>query len=332
MTTTRERLGRVLGPLVSAAAVAAIVLWASRQPAPQLPSAAADIAKLAAALATYALATLVRAWRWHEILRLDGIEHRRADALGLTVVGYMGNTVLPARGGEVLRVVFMSQRSSARKWEVFGSILAERLLDAAVLAVLFALLTWTGVAGAPAGQLPAIAAAAGVALGLIAVAVYLRARIRGRLQGFADRVRPAVRAVRPLFRPVGGVLVVATALVWGLEGVVFALVAASLGLDMTVVEGLFVDVVASFFALIPAAPGYVGTLDAAMLFGLHALDIRGGVALSFVILVRFVLFVPITVAGGALIATRYGGLAQLRRARESGEARPSGEAREEASA
>jgi uncharacterized membrane protein YbhN (UPF0104 family) len=71
-------------------------------------------------------------------------------------------------------------------------------------------------------------------------------------------------------------------------------------------------VLASFFALIPAAPGYVGTFDSAVLFGLHALKVAGGNAVAFAVLVRFVMFVPITAVGLVLLVTRYGGIRELR--------------------
>jgi hypothetical protein len=59
----------------------------------------------------------------------------------------------------------------------------------------------------------------------------------------------------------------------------------------------------------------VGTFDAAILFGLAALDVQGGLGVAFVLLVRFVLFVPITGIGVVLLLTRYGGLSG-RRGRE----------------
>ena len=49
------------------------------------------------------------------------------------------------------------------------------------------------------------------------------------------------------------------------------------------------------------------------MFGLHSLGVVGGQALAYAILVRFVLFVPITIVGLILLVTRYGGLRQLRR-------------------
>jgi uncharacterized membrane protein YbhN (UPF0104 family) len=315
----RATVRRLGGLAVSIVAVVGIVAWAVRQPAPTFPSSAHGLGLLAVAALVYAVATLVRAWRWHVILRLDGIEHQRRDALGLLVVGYMGNTVLPARGGELLRMFLMSERTGARKRQIAGSIVAERALDAGVLALLFAVLTFAGVGGAPAGRLPAVIAGAAVLCWLGAVAAYLMLRRRGWLAGFADRARPVLSACRPLWGPAGVVLAAVTAGVWVLEAIVFSLVASSLNLSVGILDGLFLDVLASFFALIPAAPGYVGTFDAAMLFGLHALDIRGAAAVSFAILVRFVVFVPITVIGGMLLLSHYGGALQLRRMRTASE-------------
>ena len=73
-------------------------------------------------------------------------------------------------------------------------------------------------------------------------------------------------------------------------------------------------VLGSLLALVPAAPGYVGTYDAALLFGLHALGVTGGIALGCTLMFRFVVFVPITLVGLLLMVTRYGGPRALRAA------------------
>jgi uncharacterized membrane protein YbhN (UPF0104 family) len=302
-----------LGIAVSVVSVAAVIWWAVNQDTPRFPIRATDWALLAVALVVYAVATVIRGWRWHVILKLDGIEHKLADAMGLVCVGYMGNTVLPARGGEVLRIVLLGQRSTARKREILGSIIAERLLDAIVLVALFVLLTWIGVAGAPVGQAPAFIAAGGLVAGAVALWLYLRGRRAGRFAAFAERIRPFVKASRPLIGLTGAMLALVTAGVWLLEAVIFVLVGHSLNIHLSLMEGLFLDVLASFFALIPAAPGYVGTFDAAVLFGLKALDYGSTGALAFTLLVRFVLFVPITVTGLLLMLFRYGGLGVIRR-------------------
>lgn len=306
------RARRLLGVLISLVAVTGCAVWAAGQEAPTLPGSGSGLALVALALGVYAAATVARGWRWDVVLRHAGVDHRRADAYGLIVVGYMGNTVLPARGGEVLRILLLSERTSARRREVLGAILPERMLDAAALAALFATLTFAGVAGGPARVGYAIGATAVLAGGVVALAVYLRLRIAGRLEGFAARVRPVARASRLLLTRWGAVLLGASVAVWLAEALVMWLVTRSLDVRIDLLEALLVVILGSFLALVPAAPGYVGTYDAAILFGLAALDVRGGGALSVALLFRFVVFVPITLAGLGLMVTRYGGLAALR--------------------
>jgi glycosyltransferase 2 family protein len=226
----------------------------------------------------------------------------------------MGNNVLPARGGEVLRIFLLAERSSARRREVLGSILTERLLDAGALVALFALLTALNVADSPAGRAPAFIAGGLLLSGLCALGVYQRLRVAGRMERFADRVRPVAKASGLLVTRIGAALAVLTGAVWLTEAVIFWLVGVSLDLGVSVLESALVVVLASFFALIPAAPGYVGTYDAAVLFALHALDVPGHEAIGAALLFRFVIFVPVTIAGLVLMVARYGGLrAALRR-------------------
>jgi hypothetical protein len=308
----RRHARDIIGAIVSLGALAAVVVWALRQPAPEFPTAGGDIALLLVAVLVYALATLLRGWRWDRVLVDMQIGHRRGDAYSLVCVGYMGNNVLPARGGELLRVVLMAPRSQARRRELLGSIIAERLLDVVALGGLFAVMTLASVGGSPVGKLPAYLALGGGAVAAVALAVYIKLRRKGRFEKFAATVRPVARASKIIGKPEGAVLIAVTAVVWALEGIVFALVGRSLGLDVDIVGGTFLVVLASFFALIPAAPGYVGTFDSAVLFGLHALKVTGGSAVAFAVLVRFVMFVPITIAGLVLLMTRHGGLRQLR--------------------
>jgi hypothetical protein len=304
-----------LGALISVVTIGAFVWWALRQDPPHLPSSASALATLAGAVLVYATTIVVRGWRWHMLLRHSHVAHRAADAYALVPVGYMGNAILPARGGELLRVILLAGRSPARKREVAGSIVAERLLDAAVLALMFAALTWIGIAGSPVGQLAGWLAAGGVlALALLGVAG-MRARHHHRIAPHVHRLRPFVLASAQLMRPIGALLGATTVLVWCGEGVVFHLVGSSLDLPIGWIDGLFLVVLTSFFALIPAGPAYAGTFDTAAVFGLKALDVTGGAALSFALLARAVLFIPITVVGVVLVVTRYGGWRAVRRAR-----------------
>ncbi len=297
----------VIGAVVSLVSIAGCVWWASGQDIPPFPSSASGIAMLAAGVALYAVATLARGWRWHTIMHRAEIEHQRTDTYALTAVGYMGNTVLPARGGEVLRIFLLSERSSARAREILGSIIPERMLDAGVLALLFAVLVFAGTHGSP-GQWAAFVAAGIVVALIVGAVVYLRLRIAGRMEQFAERVRPFAKASRLLLRPAGLALAALTAAIWVLEGMILWLCARSLSIHIGLNEAILVDALASLSALIPAGPGYIGTYDAAALFALHGIGVQGGDAVGIVVLFRAVVFVPITLVGLGLMVGRYGGL------------------------
>jgi uncharacterized protein (TIRG00374 family) len=311
------QLRTVLGLVFSVVALAGCAWWASRQPAPKFPSGPQNVAIMLFSIVVYAVAIFGRGWRWDHILRYMDIQHRSVDAYGITCVGYMGNTVLPARGGELLRIFLLAERSTARRREVLGSIITERLLDVGALAVLIAILTVLRVGGAPAGTLLPILAGAAVVLGTVAAYVYLRMRRTGRFQTFADRIRPIARASRQLLSARGVLLGVVSCAVWCLDATVLCLGAQALDVSLSMSEAVLVIVFAGLSALIPAGPGMIGTYDAAALFALHHVGVTGGDAVSCLLLFRFVAFVPITVVGLVLMLTRYGGLrSALRRESE----------------
>lgn len=301
-----------IGLLISTVSLAGFGWWAVHQDRPTFPTTPRDIAWLLLAVGAYGVVTAVRGWRWHAVLENADVQHRTSDAYGLTAVCYMGNTVLPARGGELLRILLMAERSTARRRDVLGSIVAERLLDALTLVVLLALLTFTGVTGSSAGRDVAVAGVL-VALGLAAGwMLYKRLRRRGLFTRFANAASPVVHATRSLANRRGAALALATLGIWWLEATVFWFVTRSVHADVALVDALFVVVLTSVVIAIPAGPGYLGTLDAALVFALGSFDVVGSEALAIVLLYRFVLFVPVTVVGFVLLITRYGGLGELR--------------------
>jgi glycosyltransferase 2 family protein len=310
----------VFGIVISFVSLGGCVWWATKQEAPKFPSSLSGLLLVLAAVGVYGIATLLRGWRWHAILRHAHIDHRLRDAGGITVVGYMGNTVLPARGGEVLRILLMSDHSNARRREVLGSIVPERVLDAAALVILFLVFTLALSREAPTGIAPAAIAGGLLVLGMVALYVYHRLRWRGHFERFAARVRPVARASRLLIHPWGAALLGLTLLVWMLEGTVFWLSARAVSVDLSFAESTLAVVIASFFALVPAAPGFLGTWDAAVIFSLKAFGLTGGQAIAVDVMERFVVFVPITVVGLLLVITRYGGLNVLRRRRRESRA------------
>jgi uncharacterized protein (TIRG00374 family) len=301
----------LLGSVISVLTLAGVVWWTTQQEAPELPSSASALTFIGLACTAYISSAVARGWRWHVILRWARIRHETVDAFALIAVAHMGNTVLFARGGEVLRILLMAERSSARKRELIGTFVTERLLDGGTLVLLFALVSFVGVANSSTERDSAIVALVVLGLAVISGFVYLRLRVAGRFERFAGFIRPLARSSRPLFSTRGVGLATVTAGLWLSEGLVFWLVTQALQLQVSATEAMFVTLLASFAGMLPSAPGYAGTLDAAVLFGLNTVGVAGGAAIACLLLYRFVVFVPLTVVGFGVTGLRYGGLRSL---------------------
>lgn len=305
----------IIQSLVSLVALAAVVWWASHQEAPQLPSGGEALRWLLAGIGLYAAATLLRGERWHQILELTGVHTRRRDCYSLTTVGYMGNNVLPARAGEALRVVLLSQLCGASKRTLLGSVVAERVLDVIALVTIF-VLTVYGVLSStvlPTDRPILVAGIAFLLLVALALAVWMLRR-HHVFERAREWLRPLADAPRALLCKRGVALLAGTFLLWAFEAAVYLAVARSIELDISVTGALYLVALTNFVAALPAAPGSIGTFDAAVAFGAGRLGASGSAALSYLILLRFVLYVPITVVGLVVLVTRYGGWSRLRSA------------------
>jgi glycosyltransferase 2 family protein len=296
--------------------LAGVVWWATNQRAPTLPHTAAGFLELLAALALYAVVTFARAERWHAILVAEGINAPRKETHSLTVVGYMGNNALPARAGEILRVFLLSGRTDASKRTILGSIIVERLLDAVALGLLFFVVAYNMADDITVPDSPILIGAVGVFLVLgvvLAIVLARRAHLRERAVAVLG---PMLAPARQLSTWRGLGLLLFSLGIWFLEAGVYVLVALAVDLPLSIADGLAIVAFTNLAALIPAAPGYIGTYDAAVLFATKAVtSVSNALALSYLLLLRFVLFVPITIAGLIILFVRYGGLRKIKQAR-----------------
>ena len=316
-----QRTKRLLLLVVWALPIAGVVWWATKQQAPTLPHSFGGIMALVGALALYAVATLMRGERWEQILRRSDVDAKRADAYCLIPVGYMGNNVLPARGGEILRTFLLDSRVDATKRTILGTILAERVLDAVALGVILVALAYDLLRKLPKpSEAVVLAGVALVVLLGVALAVALL-RYRERLVFVLRALAPLAEPSRRLLSRYGFVLLLVSLAIWLVEASVYIAVGHAVDIPLSLRDGLAVVAFTNAAALIPAAPGYIGTYDAAVIFAVDAVSSAAkSSVLSYLLLLRFVLFIPITIVGFVLLVVRYGGLARLRAARDEARA------------
>jgi uncharacterized membrane protein YbhN (UPF0104 family) len=301
--------------LVSLVALGAVVWWAAGQDAPEFPTGGDAIAELAGAVVLYAIATVLRGERWHWILAVTGVSTHRSDCYALTAVGYMGNNTLPARAGEALKVVLLSGRCEASKRTILGSVVSERILDLIALAVIFVVVVYGALSSKvlPTDR-PLLVAGIGIVVLLVAAVVLWTLRRHHVFERARNWLRPLADSPRALLSRAGALLLAGTFLIWALEAAVYLSVARSLDLGFSITGALYLVALTNFVAALPAAPGSLGTFDAAVAFGARRLGASGSMAVTYMLLLRFVLYVPITLVGFVILVTRYGGWSRLRSA------------------
>jgi uncharacterized membrane protein YbhN (UPF0104 family) len=191
---------------------------------------------------------------------------------------------------------------------------AERVLDVVALGTIFLLLGGLVLtdAGLPAAHAVMAVLAGLVALGALVLALPRLRRGHPRVQHLADIALKLLRPSRALLSPAGALLLLGSLLVWVLEATVYATVARAVDLPLSGIDALYLVALTNLVALVPAAPGYVGTFDAAVLFGVRVLTGGASGGAGYVVALRLVLFVPITLVGLALLVVRHGGVATLR--------------------
>ncbi len=304
----------VLGATFSLACLVALVLWAAQQEAPRLPGQPGPLAALGGAVAFYLAGCVVRAERWFELLRYNGARPRRVDAYGLLAVGNAGNNILPARAGDALRVMLIAPRAKTDARTVIGTIVAERVLDVVVLLALFVVLAYGVLGGIDVPSAGRLLFAALLVAGLLAAAATaaLVLHRRGHLGRVLAYLAPMAAATRRLRSNHGLRLLGLTFAVWALEWVAWWLAARAIELDLALLEVGYLMGLASVFALVPSGPGYVGTFDAAIAVGVRALGHSGTQALSYLLALRFVVTVPITLIGLVVLVVGYGGVGRVR--------------------
>jgi glycosyltransferase 2 family protein len=198
---------------------------------------------------------------------------------------------------------------------LLGLVVAERILDLLALATIFVVVVYGALSSSvlPTDR-PLLIGGIGVALLVVAAVALWVLREHHLLERARDWLRPLAEAPRALLGREGALLLAGTFVLWAVEATVYLAVAKSLQLDFSVTGALYLVALTNFVAALPAAPGSIGTFDAAVAFGARRLGASGSMAVTYMLLLRFILYIPITVVGLVILVTRYGGWSRLRSA------------------
>ena len=258
------------------------------------------------------LAQVVRALRW-QFLFTAATRPPYGPVFEATLLGQCFNNVLPARAGEVARILALHRTAGTSRAETTSTVVVERLFDVLVLlALLFIFapwlphVTWLHAAAIFAVVLVVLTVAAVVVLlrwGERPFLVLLRPLARLGLPFLplerAERAAAGfVRGAASLRDPrLAAPALFLTAVSWIPVALSTWLLMIGFHLGLSPLAGLLVTIATALSFVLPSSPGAVGVFEAAALVGLKAYGIEKADALSFALVLHAVNFFPYVLAG-----------------------------------
>lgn len=273
-----------------------------------------DLGWVAVTMLIVPFQVLLRTERWRLLLprRADGDRPATLRVMPVLLIGYFGNLVLPARLGEPVRGYLMARREQLAFARVLGSILLERVIDLATLALVA--VAAAIVAGAPVwmiqGMVLVTLVGVAVAAVLLASGIERVAAVVIRVLGDrAARLKLALQQVSHFGEGAGGMstagplvaAIVISGLTWFFVAATYWILSRSLGLDLSSSGALLVAAFTTLGTAIPSAPAHIGTFEVAAVVAATSLGMPPEQALALALLAHAVTTLPFALAGAAAV-------------------------------
>ena len=248
----------------------------------------------------------LQAARWKRIAQTSASQRQYVE---MVVSGVAVNNVLPGRVGDLLRARWVS-RGAFSGGRGLATVVIDRGFDLVVLA-LFLVGTLPLVTDEPwvdrivVGSVVVLLA---FGVGLLAARSYTRRRPRARRPHRSLARRFARDTLEGLSQPLGTsrfMLLVISVAAWTTWAVAAILVARAVGIDLSLVDALFVTGAINLGVAIPSSPGFVGTYQWLGVSALALFGVPQEAALAFAIAMQAVWYVPTTLVGAVFLVARY---------------------------
>jgi uncharacterized protein (TIRG00374 family) len=276
--------------------------------------AASDVAWLVPAVLVFVLSMAARAIRWRSLFA-PGRRPPLSTVANAMTIGYLYNNILPARAGELARVLVLNRRSTAGTVEIAGTAVLERLYDVVGILAIFLLavpwlphVSWLAPAAYVAGAL-----AAGIGASAFVLARHGERAVRSvlaplrRLPGISEErlgrlAGEVTHGLSGLRHPGVALLgLLWTIVAWLLTALLAYLVSLALHLQLPLASGVLVTAAIGLAMILPAPPASVGVFEGAVLIGLKAYGVPQSAGLPFALVLHLLNFLPFVLAGAWLL-------------------------------
>ena len=261
---------------------------------------------LALAVVCIGVVYWLQAARWRRIAATSASQRQYVE---MVVSGVAVNNVLPGRVGDLMRARWVS-RGAFSGGRGLATVVIDRGFDLLALALLL-VGTLPLVTDEPwvdrivAGSVLLLLA---LWIGILAARTYTRRRPRARRphRGLARRF--ARDTLEGLSEPLGTsrlTLFAMSVAVWGAWAIAAILTARAVGIDLSLVDALFVTAAINLGVAIPSSPGFLGTYQWLGVSSLALFGVSKESALAFAIAMQAVWYVPTTLVGAVFLVARY---------------------------
>jgi uncharacterized membrane protein YbhN (UPF0104 family) len=242
--------------------------------------------------------------RWGALLpRRPAVSFR--NLFSIVHISMFLNNVLPFRVGDGVRCAMTVRRHGIRISHVVSSMVAERVLDAATLALCFLAVT-PFLSRTPlhvdlhAAALPG--AVLGVALPLVgALVLFSRRFAPGRWARWSPALTSFAESWRRMASIEGWTIWMWSAVAWVGAFTLNYVLFHALGIHVSPVVAIVVGCSTNLAMLVPSSPAQIGVYHAAATLTLVAFGVDRSAAVSFSVLSHLVNVVPVSLVGAALL-------------------------------
>lgn len=252
----------------------------------------------------------MRALRWQVLLNTE----KKIPSLNVfwaNMAGYLGNNILPARAGELIRAMYVGRQNEVNVTFALATGLVERFVDVIALIVLGSIsLTLSGVLSAPMKNVLVTMSLIGV-VGLITIILlpYFRnwinrfitalpllpAPVKEKLFGLLNQFLRGIEAVHNPKRIVSFVLY--TAFIWIADGIGTVFLAYIFHLEISLIQSFLLLAALGLSSAIPSTPGYIGVYQFVAIMVLKPFGISSANALAFILFLQMINLLVISLWG-----------------------------------
>ena len=269
-----------------------------------------------------------RAMRWQYLLK----PIKKIGVLSLfsaTSIGFLSNTLFPARLGEFIRAYVIGKKEDISKSSAFATVVVARIFDGMTVLLFFAITLIKFSSSYPDWLQNIVYIAFAFYFCAIVFVIFLRLQTNSAtrfvtflLKPFPEKVSAQIAKWMHSF--IDGLAIIKnfkslimasfySILVWLPNALIIYILVHSFGIEIPLSGAFLMLVIYVFGTMIPSGPAFVGTIQFCSVAGLSLFGVSRADALSYSVVYHLVSFLPITITGFIFLLVEGYSLVDLRK-------------------